>query len=169
MRLVSTMCGGYNEVRKHICRGGGTGRRDGLKIRFPLRECGFDSHPRYADPTLLLAWLEASSKGFIDIPKVMQTNLSKLNPLTLLLGTALVGGLIYVLNSSNKRKQMKLEDTIDKDVIIGIPSGEVLSVPNIDTLQLLKSKKLVWIRVVGTNKFVFAFEDRNLEKIKKIL
>gem|GEM_PF-4279275 len=29
------------------CLGGGTGRHAGLKILFPLRECGFDSRPRY--------------------------------------------------------------------------------------------------------------------------
>lgn len=120
-------------------------------------------------PHVIVSVVKASNKGFIDIPKVMQTDLSKLNPLTLLLGTALVGGLIYVLNQSDKRKQMKLEDTIEKDVIIGIPSGEVLSVPNLDTLQLLKSKRLIWIRVVGTNKFVFAFEDKDINKIKKLL
>ena len=29
-----------------MCRGGGIGRRDGFKIRFP-RECRFESDPRY--------------------------------------------------------------------------------------------------------------------------
>ena len=31
----------------HNCLGGETGRHAGLKILFPLRECGFDSRPRY--------------------------------------------------------------------------------------------------------------------------
>ena len=100
----------------------------------------------------------------------MRTDLSKLNLLTLLLGTALVGGLIYVLLTPlDKKKSMTLEDTIEKDVIIGIPSGEVVSLSNLDTLHLLKSKKLVYIKVVGTNKFVFAYDDKNMNKIKKLL
>ena len=31
----------------HLCRSGGIGRRAGFKIRFPLREYGFESHLRY--------------------------------------------------------------------------------------------------------------------------
>src|SRR5690606_13754878 len=31
------------------CLGGGTGRHAGLKILFPLRQCGFDCRPRYLD------------------------------------------------------------------------------------------------------------------------
>jgi hypothetical protein len=34
------------------CLGGGTGRHAGLKILFPLRECGFDSRPRYFKPLI---------------------------------------------------------------------------------------------------------------------
>ncbi len=49
--LEAVHCFGNNEkisnfaVAKRL--GGGIGRRAGLKIQFPLRECGFDSHPRY--------------------------------------------------------------------------------------------------------------------------
>ena len=35
----------YNSLLE-FCRGGGTGRRAGFKIRF-LRKCEFDSRPRY--------------------------------------------------------------------------------------------------------------------------
>ena len=38
------------------CLGGGTGRHAGLKILFPLRECGFDSRPRYKRLILRLAF-----------------------------------------------------------------------------------------------------------------
>ncbi len=33
--------------RTLCCPGGGIGRRDGLKIRWPQRLCGFESHPGY--------------------------------------------------------------------------------------------------------------------------
>jgi hypothetical protein len=33
--------------RSQSCLGGGTGRHAGLKILFLLKECGFDSRPRY--------------------------------------------------------------------------------------------------------------------------
>src|SRR5688500_11107892 len=33
--------------RSEKSRSGGTGRRGGLKIRFPKRECGFNSHLRH--------------------------------------------------------------------------------------------------------------------------
>ncbi len=38
--------------RSQSCLGGGTGRHAGLKILFLLKECGFDSRPRYFKPLI---------------------------------------------------------------------------------------------------------------------
>lgn len=39
-----------------FCRCGGTGRRDGLKIRWANPSCGFESHQRHHTPNLITGW-----------------------------------------------------------------------------------------------------------------
>ncbi len=62
-----------------------------------------------------------------------------------------------------------LEDRIEKDIIIGIPSGEVIFVEDIEKVKELKRLKLIWIRVMPNKTFASVFEDRDLKKIKRIL
>jgi hypothetical protein len=64
---------------------------------------------------------------------------------------------------------MKLEDSIEKDVIVGIPSGEVLFVKDIEKVKALKKLKLIWIRVMPDAKFASVFADRDLKRVKDVL
>ena len=62
-----------------------------------------------------------------------------------------------------------LENSIEKDIIVGIPSGEVLFVKDIEKVKELKKDKLIWFRVMPNGNFSIVFNDRDLKKIKRII
>lgn len=64
---------------------------------------------------------------------------------------------------------MSLENSIDKSLIIGVPSGEVLFVDTPEKLRKLRDFKLIWIRVMPDFTFASVFSDFDLKKVKHIL
>lgn len=65
-------------------------------------------------------------------------------------------------------RTLKVEDYIDKDKIIGFPSGEIIEL-NEEQLKTLIKYYLVYVKLLFNGDFVYSFDDENIEDILKFL